>query len=74
MRTHYEQAGMLVGSILAQAEQLRIAGVPAERTFEACLPGVQALLAQFQDELLEEQRQAGVALAQALNMAGGKSG
>lgn len=72
MRSIPTQASMIVGSVLMQAEQLSQAGVAPERIYDACLPGVQALLAQFQDDLLEEQRQAGVALAQALNMLGGK--
>ena len=70
MRDLPTQASMIVGSVLMQAEQLAQAGVPAERIYDACLPGVIALLSQFQDDLLDAQREAGIALAQALNLMG----
>ena len=72
MRTIPEQTELILQTVLLQDAQLRAAGVPAERRFEALTPGLQALLSQFQDELLDAQRQASDALAAALNFAGGK--
>lgn len=72
MRSISEQAETILATVLLQDAQLREAGVPAIGRFAACKPGLEALLSQYQDEMLEAQRQTGVALAQALNMAAGR--
>lgn len=74
MRSIPQQAAILLNTVLLQEAQLRAAGIKAENRMAAMTPGVEGLLQKFQDELLEAQREAGVALAAALNVAGGKHG
>lgn len=68
-----DQAEVILSAVLLAEAQLRAAGVPAEVRLAAHRPGVEALLVQFQDELLDAQRDAGTALAAALNLLGGRS-
>ena len=72
MRSIPDRATILIDSILLQDAQLRAAGLKAEQRALALRPGVMAYLQTFDDELLDAQRAAGVALAKALNMTGGK--
>lgn len=72
MRSLPEQASLLLTSILLQEAQMRAAGLKASARREAMMPGVTTLLAKFQDELMDAQRDSAQALAKALNMAGGK--
>lgn len=66
------QAQLILNTILLQDAQLRAAGLSAESRMDAMAPGLEALIGKFQDDLLESQREAGVALASALNRLGGK--
>ena len=50
----------------------RLAGADVDTATAIASQHMARHLEEFQDELLEAQRAAGVALAQALNMAGGK--
>jgi hypothetical protein len=70
MRSIPDQAEQILLSVLLQDAQLRAVGVPAPLRFTAMRPGLEAQLVRFQDELLDAQRDAGTALAAALNMAG----
>lgn len=72
MRSIPDQATAILNTVLLQDAQMRAAGLPANTRFEALTPGLCGLLQQFQDELLEAQRQSAIALAEALNMMGGK--
>ena len=72
MRTIPDQASLLINNILLQDVQLRAAGVSHEKRAEAIWPSVCKQLETFQDELLDAQRDAGTALATALNLLGGK--
>lgn len=72
MRSIPDRATILIDSILLQDAQLRAAGLTPEQRALAVRPGVLAYLQTFDDELQDAQREASVALAQALNMAGGK--
>jgi len=69
-----DQAEVLLSTILLQEAQMRHAGLASDLRIAAMRPGIEALLQQFQDELLDAQREAGAALAAALNTAGGKRG
>lgn len=72
MRSIPDQAELILASVLLQEAQMRAARVPAALRWNAMKPGLEALLTQFQDEMLESQRETSIALAQALNIAGGK--
>lgn len=72
MRSIPDQAELILATVLLQEAQMRAACVPASLRCEAMRPGLEALLTQFQDEMLDAQRETSVALAQALNIAGGK--
>lgn len=72
MRSIPDQAELILATVLLQEAQMRAARVPAALRWEAMRPGLEALLTQFQDEMLDAQRETSVALAQALNIAGGK--
>ena len=74
MRSIPDQADLILGTLMLQDAQLRASGITPEDRLRAMKPGLVSLLSQFQDELLDAQRSAGVALATALNMAGGKRG
>lgn len=72
MRSIPDRTDLLLTSILLQDAQMRASGLPALARLEAMRPGIASLLGQFDDELLDAQRDAGVALAAALNLTGGR--